>query len=464
MPADYRAQVAAASPSLVLFEYREAQQYLQPRSPDLVVSENDPPMLFGDMVELRLDPRGRLRFLRGVPLQRDTGPAAAPMDWTRLFVAAGLDPQAWTRTDPQYVPGYAFDERAAWAGSFPEPPGMPMRIEAASWRGRPVYFILVGPWSRPVRDEPAVRRSMAERASRALVLVLVTTVLAIAAVMAWRNFHRGRGDLRGASRLAAFAVVCGFVQWLIEGHHTFSAAALTRVADGLGIALFDGLALWVMYLALEPHVRRHWPQALISWTRALAGDWKDPLVSGHLLVAVALGVGFGIFVGAEDMAGWARGLLRVSPLELKVLDGVDMLVARQFGGLVVSLRVALSFFFLLFLLRVVLRRRWLVALAFVALLTFPRLPSSAQPGMAALFAVLQTSASLFVMARFGVLPLVGAFFVGNHVAPVALAADPAAWYANRGFITGALVLLLAAWSYRYALAGRPVLRAGLLDG
>ena len=238
--------MAAANPSLPLFEYREAQQYLQPRSPDLVVTPNDPPMLFGDMVELRLDPRGRLRFLRGVALQRDAGPAAAHMDWAKLFEAAGLDPKAWTRTEPQYVPGYAFDERAAWAGSFPEAPRLPMRVEAAAWRGRPVYFILVGPWSRPIRDEPAVARSMAERASRALVLGLLATVLATAAVMAWQNFRRGRGDLRGASRLAAFAVVCGFLRWVIEGHHTFSAAALTRVADGLGIALFDGLALWVM--------------------------------------------------------------------------------------------------------------------------------------------------------------------------------------------------------------------------
>jgi hypothetical protein len=156
--------------------------------------------------------------------------------------------------------------------------------------------------------------------------------------------------------------------------------------------------------------------------------------------------------------------LRTSPLELRVLDGVDLLVARQFGGLVTSLRVALSFFFLFFLLRVVLRRSWLVALVFVALLTFPRVVSSAQPGMVALFGMLQTSAALFVMARFGVLPLVGAFFIGNHVAPIALAADPSAWYANRGFITATLVLLVAAWSYRYALAGRRVVNAGFLDG
>ena len=211
-------------------------------------------------------------------------------------------------------------------------------------------------------------------------------------------------------------------------------------------------------------MRRHWPQGLISWTRALAGDWKDPLVAGHLLVAVAIGVGFGIFAAAESTVGLTRGVLRVSMLELRALDGIELLVARQVGGLVTSLQVALSFFFLFFLLRVVLRRSWMVALAFVALLTLPRLTASAQPGMTALFAVLQTSASLFVMARFGVLPLVGAFFVGNHVAPIALAVDPSAWYATSGFLTAAMVLLLAGWSYRYALAGRPVVRAGLLDG
>ena len=48
--------------------------------------------------------------------------------------------------------------------------------------------------------------------------------------------------------------------------------------------------MWVLYLALEPYVRRYWPQAMISWTRALGGRWRDPLVGRDVLYGVVLGV------------------------------------------------------------------------------------------------------------------------------------------------------------------------------
>ena len=50
--------------------------------------------------------------------------------------------------------------------------------------------------------------------------------------------------------------------------------------------------MWVLYLALEPYVRRYWPQAIISWTRVLGGRWRDPLVGRDVLYGVILGVLF----------------------------------------------------------------------------------------------------------------------------------------------------------------------------
>jgi fructuronate reductase len=34
----------------------------------------------------------------------------------------------------------------------------------------------------------------------------------------------------------------------------------------------------MLYVALEPFVRRMWPDALISWSRAIMGRLRDPLV------------------------------------------------------------------------------------------------------------------------------------------------------------------------------------------
>ena len=56
------------------------------------------------------------------------------------------------------------DARAAWTGSLCERPDVPMRIEAAAYRGKPVYFELIGPWTRPARgqhgDHPGLSQSV----------------------------------------------------------------------------------------------------------------------------------------------------------------------------------------------------------------------------------------------------------------------------------------------------------------
>ena len=41
--------------------------------------------------------------------------------------------------------------------------------------------------------------------------------------------------------------------------------------------------VWIFYMALEPYVRRIWPEMVISWSRLLAGRWFDPLVGRDVL-------------------------------------------------------------------------------------------------------------------------------------------------------------------------------------
>jgi hypothetical protein len=44
----------------------------------------------------------------------------------------------------------------------------------------------------------------------------------------------------------------------------------------------------LLYVALEPFVRRVSPERLVSWTRLLAGDVRDPMVARDVLVGVAI--------------------------------------------------------------------------------------------------------------------------------------------------------------------------------
>ena len=44
--------------------------------------------------------------------------------------------------------------------------------------------------------------------------------------------------------------------------------------------------MWLLYLALEPYVRKFWPTTLISWSRCVAGNALDPQVGRDVLIGV----------------------------------------------------------------------------------------------------------------------------------------------------------------------------------
>ena len=58
----------------------------------------------------------------------------------------------------------------------------------------------------------------------------------------------------------------------------------------VGQALSTGMGVWLTYMALEPAVRRRWPDALVSWSRLIAGRYKDPIVGRDVLVGVLAGL------------------------------------------------------------------------------------------------------------------------------------------------------------------------------
>src|SRR6202140_4029748 len=128
-----------------------------------------------------------------------------------------------------------------------------------------------------------------ERIFLVIFIVVFLTVLAGSALLVRRNLRLDRGDRRGASRLAAFV----FVAWAVEGffaaHHVPNFAEFPLFMGflvwGSGFSCFT----WLLYIALEPYVRRRWPATLVSWSRFLAGGFRDPLVGRDILVGCFLG-------------------------------------------------------------------------------------------------------------------------------------------------------------------------------
>jgi hypothetical protein len=120
---------------------------------------------------------------------------------------------------------------------------------------------------------------------------------------------------------------------------------------------------WVSYLAFEPYVRRRWPQSIITWSRVLAGGFRDPLVGGHLLFGVALGVGLALLRSGDRLALEHYGT--ITAVQLSSILSVRGLIDFFSNRVVTSFLGGMLYTFILMVLRVLLRRQWLAAAAFV---------------------------------------------------------------------------------------------------
>jgi hypothetical protein len=454
-----------------VFWYRSSLRPLEARfffseAPTLgSVWTNDPPLEVSGMTLVRLNPRGRLTQLIVVPAQVEKlAEAAVSPDWAPLFSAGGLDPSKWAPAQPTWTPPVYSDARVAWTGSLPERPDIPMRIEAAAYRGKPVYFELIGPWTRPERMQP-YKPTAGERAGQVIGIVLLLSLLVGGALLARRNLRLGRGDRRGASRLAAIIFAAEAVWWFLGTHHVPNFYELGLFIMFLGAAVLTSGFAWILYIALEPYVRRRWPATLVSWSRLLAGGFRDPLVGRDVLVGCLLSTVSVVLA----RAGWFVSLWLGSP-PLQPFTGPN----RQFLGaraiisdlsnnLPVAIFTGLAFLFVLFLFRVLLRREWAAAGAFVLLFTlFSALPSES-PALFAVREVIINSLTVFLLVRFGVLAVMASFLFGVFLGNFPLTTDASAWYAGIGFAGILVMAAMAFYGFYTSLGGRPAFGGAALD-
>jgi hypothetical protein len=157
---------------------------------------------------------------------------------------------------------------------------------------------------------------------------------------------------------------------------------------------------WALYMAVEPYMRRHWPQVLIGWTRALEGHFRDPLVAGHILAGIAAGIGVAVLTSAADTV---TGTYQ-SP-NLSSLDTLGV-IAFWFHFLASQPTFALALFFLFLLLRLLLRRTWLAASVVVVAFAGLAVASGSLASLAqAPLVVAMLLLNLAVSIRFGMLAL-----------------------------------------------------------
>ncbi len=457
-PAPNWATVLSQAPAPLEFWYRQSPDALTGATfhTDLltpgIVTQDDPAPIMSGMAAVEMDYRGRLKFFETIPAQRQESPSpAAHVDWNPLFALAGLDAAKLQPADPIWTWLATSDSRAAWTGTWPES-GRPLRVEAAALGGRPVGFLVSGPWVKPWRmSEPSPG---GQNATVIILCAVVIAVLIAAALIARNNLRAGRGDRRGAARLAAFMTAILLALWICQVHVVASLGLFAMLLLAICTTVFNGVLLWTLYLALEPFVRRRWPQVLVSWTNVLTGRFRDPVVGRDVLLGVALGVAWTLMIRVLDATTGSRAIADF-PGHVALLSGFRSTLGLVLSDAPYAIRNVLFFFFLLFVLRVVLRREWAAALAFAGLFALlDLLGNQNRPVIAALLTFVYFGSGAIVVVRWGLLSYAVGHFVTSMLMDLTATIDPSAWYFGNMLLLIGIVVGLAAWGFYTSLGGR----------
>jgi predicted Ser/Thr protein kinase len=444
------------------FWYRQSPRFFEILE-DIEVEK--PALDVSGMTSIYLDMSGRLRWFIGVPPQREPPAVEHPVpEWSLPFREAGLDVSKFQSVTSTWVPLHAFDVRAAWDGTDPAQPENKVHVEAAAFHGQVTYFETIYPWDQPVRQE----QPPPSGSDRALTFILISVymiVLVGSALLARRNLRLGRGDRRGATHVAFFYVVVNMLGWLFAEHHNGLPGREFKIFSlDLAQAVFSALFLWLLYVAIEPFVRRRWPERIISWSRLLAGGFRDPLVGRDILFGAAFGAGMILstilaFIGV-------RWIGQPPPLIFNpgsTLIGAHLFTIRFVAQVTAALFNSFFPLFLLLLLVGVLRSERLAFGAIWLLLTLVETLVSQTNVLMIPFTGLAVLLAVFLLYRYGLLALVSAMFFFHLWVFFPGTTELSAWYAF-DFVIGLIICVaLAAYGFYVSLAGQSLFGGKLLE-
>jgi len=445
------------------FWYRTSPRPLEPWTPDWRPQVNDPPLEVPGMVTVMVDDRGRLLNFTAVPPPADPSePPGSPVDWNPLFQAAGLSRADFSEVAPQRTPPVYAEQRAAWEGPMPQRADVKLRIEAASYRGRPVAFKVIGPWTLPPGED--IRRTTAmQRAASVAGTIIVLALLGGAGLLVRANLKSGRGDRRGANRIALFLLAVSLASWALGARHSFDVEVETgRFFFALAFSLLNVMFTWLFYLALEPFVRRFSPDMLISWTRLLAGQLRDPRVGRDVLIGVATGVFFAVVVSMGTLVPAVTGGALPPPQtsRMEYFLGARYALAAILRVFPNALQSAMLGTFMYVVLLAIVRRRWIAAALVLAFVCGVIIAEGGDESvwLTLAFAAVLSTVTMFVFLRFGLVALATALYVNQVLSVVPLTIDLARPHAGVSTLAILIVVALGVYGFTTSRAGDGLLR------
>jgi Protein kinase domain len=456
------ASLRTGEPPVVQFWYRQSPRPLAPTSLNGRVDWDDPSVQLSGMAGASYDLRGRLLSFYLVPPQVEPQSGTSPeVDWTPVFSEAQLDPVRFRRVEPRWTPPFYCDTRAAWEGSWPQHTEIPIRVEAAAYHGRPVWFQIVSPWTRPERDEP-LEVTRGERLGQGAGVLLLFALTCAGALLARRNLRLGRGDRRGAFRLAIVLLGLALGAWAFRAHHVGEPVAeLALVARGAGIAVLVAAVIWLFYLALEPYVRRLRPWTLISWARLLNGGLRGAVVGRDVLIGMAWGA-----VMSLVYIGWHVLVVQLGQPEpfpdgglADALLGARLRLSYLLGLPVNAALEGLGILLLFLILRLATRRDAVAAFLLIGIMSTIDLTSAHDRSwVLVLLLLLWWGSFVAVLLRLGVLAAIAGIYTVELLIAPPHSYDLGEWTGAATALVLPLLIGLAVLAFRSALGGHTGLR------
>jgi hypothetical protein len=142
---------------------------------------------------------------------------------------------------------------------------------------------------------------------------------------------------------------------------------------------------------------------------------------------------------------------------LTPLEGIRLTVAGALSSLAGSLFGPMIILFLLFVLRVLLRKEWAAAAVCAVLVGF--LGMGAPSGYLVqdlTLNVIQGAALVFVLMRFGLIALIATSSLSDYLLNVPRTLDFSQWYAPMGMLPLVLMALVAIYGFYKSVGDRPV--------
>jgi serine/threonine-protein kinase len=244
-----------------------------------------------------------------------------------------------------------------------------------------------------------------------------------------------------------------------------------RLFVWVGLGLFVGGVMYLVYLAIEPFVRKSCPTMLIGWSRAMGGRFRDAVIGRDLVVGTVAGT---LLLALDQINALVRHLIgRPDPIPFRpdtgMLEHPRYFVVTMTSGFNTGLQNALLSVLVFTIFRELFKRltarlkaRWAgsdyTAAGFaLAIATLIQVATTESPDALAVAQFILTSlVFLVVLLRYGLLAVVVMYTISSMLSRTPLTLRGDSLYALPAWLMVGVIFVAAAAGVWLARGGEPL--------